>query len=168
MCPGTRADTVDAALGQHFFVNYNGTLSPEWNFAQSQRSASAFVIAAKDKTLAAANATADVAWLQLHGVNGTLAKEIYRLYTRGGQPPASCTPGSAGISVKYTSQYCEYLRVIPISSLLTPALRALLKSVKLSQTLHRRLQHPLDYIALASSLWRTRCVGAERYNSSGL
>jgi hypothetical protein len=130
--PIMRADAVGTALGQHFFVSNNGTLSPEWNFAESQKSASAFVIAAKDKTLAAANATTDVAWLQLHGVNGTLAKEIYRLYTRGGQPPASCAPGSAAISVKYTSQYCAYPSVLFNSCMLTSKTRALLRSANLS------------------------------------
>jgi hypothetical protein len=117
-------------------VNYNGTLSPEWNFAESQKTAAAFVIGAKDKTLAAANATTDIAWLQLHGVNGTLATEIYRLYTRGGQPPASCTPGSAEISVKYTSQYCAYKCTIFVSHMLILALMIRVLRLRLLGSAH--------------------------------
>jgi hypothetical protein len=92
---------------------------------QSQGNAQAFVIGAKDHSLAAANQATDVPWLQLHNVAGNLATTIYRIYTRGGQAPTSCTPGSADITVKYTSQYCMHTPPRSIVRMLTWATRAL-------------------------------------------
>jgi len=100
-------------LGQHYFVpNPNPApgspaLSPKWDFTSDSEkgNAQAFVIGAKVGDLPAPSGTADVDWLQLKNVEGQLADSIYRVESKGGQPPASCTAGSPPLTVKYTSQY---------------------------------------------------------------
>ncbi|KAL0959922.1 hypothetical protein HGRIS_011587 [Hohenbuehelia grisea] len=103
-----------AVLGQHYFVpNPSGAagLSPKWDFTSqgaTKGNKDAFVIAARAGGFAAPTGPSDVDWLALIGVQGKLASQIYRVDTVGGQPPASCTPGSAPIIVKYTSKYYLY------------------------------------------------------------
>lgn len=102
-------------LGQHYFITSpSGTgISPKWDFTADgdafEADAAAYVIGAKTGSTNAPNAARDVAWLYLTSVQGSLASTVYRIQTRGGQPPAACTPGSADISVKYSSQYCASL-----------------------------------------------------------
>ena len=116
-------------LGQHFFVTNPVTgsgLSPKWDFtsASLKGKSNAFAIGARAGSVAVPPST-NVDWLSLNVVQGDLAKHIFRVETRNGQPPASvsvdsdyspdcrltltrkCTPGSADISVKYVSQYCK-------------------------------------------------------------
>jgi hypothetical protein len=117
-------------LGVHYFITnpITGTgISPKWDFATSyDGNPDAFVVAAKVANLAAPTGTHDVDWLQLKNVQGGLADAVYRVDTKGGQPPASvslviyrsfplvlsryyplqCDPGSS-ISVKYTAKYCK-------------------------------------------------------------
>ncbi|KAK7462845.1 hypothetical protein VKT23_007421 [Stygiomarasmius scandens] len=99
-----------AVLGEHYFivnpVTGTGT-SPKWDFTSHAFSGNpdAFMVGAKVSSLAAPTGPSDVDWLQLSNVAGSLADEIYRTDTRGGQPPASCIPGSNPITVKYTSLY---------------------------------------------------------------
>ena len=51
---------------------------------------------------------ANVAWLQLGNVVGSLASTVYRVDTQLGQPPASCDPtNTAVISVDYSAKYCK-------------------------------------------------------------
>jgi hypothetical protein len=96
-------------LGLHFFVKNDSAITgiPAWDFATSQHNPQAFVdVAAFEKLPAPRNVT-DVPWLQVRGTKGKLATSVYRLFTRGGQPPAMCGPKDPQeISVKYTSQYC--------------------------------------------------------------
>jgi len=96
-------------MGSHYFQpSPSGTgLSPVWDFraASAKGNANAFVLAAKVGDLPAPTGPNDVDWLQLKSVSGSLATQIYRTDTRGGEPPASCTVGSAPISVKYASKY---------------------------------------------------------------
>jgi len=98
-------------LGLHYFITNPVTgsgLSPEWDFTSTGSNAgnkNAFVVAAKVGDLPAPTGSADVDWLSLKNVEGDLATQIFRVATVKGQPPASCTPGSAPISVKYTAQY---------------------------------------------------------------
>ncbi|KAI0792315.1 hypothetical protein C8Q75DRAFT_752322 [Abortiporus biennis] len=98
-------------LGQHYFITnpITGTgLSPKWDFtsASEKGHSNAFVVGAKAGDIVApTNPTTDVDWLMLNGVQGDLAKQVFRIQTRGGQPPTSCTPGTPDISVKYVSQY---------------------------------------------------------------
>jgi len=100
-------------LGQHYYVpNPNTTagnpaISPKWDFtsASEKRKAEAFVIGAKIGDLPAPTGKSDVDWVQLKKVEGELADTVYRVDTKGGQPPASCTAGAPLLSVKYTAQY---------------------------------------------------------------
>ncbi|KZV96100.1 hypothetical protein EXIGLDRAFT_643551 [Exidia glandulosa HHB12029] len=94
-------------LGDHYFVTApSGTgISPKFDFTASQKSADAFVLAAKAANIASPAGSANVDWLQLNNVQGALAKTVFRVDTKAGQPPASCTPGSALISVPYAAMY---------------------------------------------------------------
>ncbi|KAJ3981916.1 putative malate dehydrogenase [Lentinula detonsa] len=97
-------------LGQHYFITNPVTgsgLSPKWDFTSNALAgnADAFVVATKVDDVAAPTGSADVDWLYLTNLTGTLANEVYRIDTQGGQPPASCMAGSADITVKYTSMY---------------------------------------------------------------
>jgi hypothetical protein len=110
-----RVPVPQAVLGEHYFVvpSPGAAIAPKWDFTSHKYAGNpdAFVIGAKDASLAAANPSTDVPLLQLHGTSGKLATAIYRLDTKGGQPPASCAAGSAPISVKYTAVYCEFSRL---------------------------------------------------------
>jgi len=109
---GASANGCSPLMGAHYFVTSpSGTgLSPVWDFrgASAKGNPNAFVLAAKVGDLPAPTGHQDVDWLQLKNVSGELATSVYRTNTRGGQPPASCTTGSAPISVKYTSKYWLY------------------------------------------------------------
>ncbi|KAJ3819728.1 hypothetical protein F5880DRAFT_1071730 [Lentinula raphanica] len=97
-------------LGQHYFITNPLTgsgLSPKWDFTSNALAgdADAFVVGTKVDDVAAPTGSADVDWLYLTNATGILANEIYRIDTQGGQPPASCTAGTADITVKYTAMY---------------------------------------------------------------
>jgi len=99
-------------LGQHYFVTnpFTGTgVSPTFDFRAASRKGdpNAFVIANKTGDIPAPSGSQDVDWLELTGAIGDLAKHVFRIDTKAGQPPASCSPGAA-ISVKYTAQYWFY------------------------------------------------------------
>ncbi|KAJ4481993.1 hypothetical protein J3R30DRAFT_2110765 [Lentinula aciculospora] len=97
-------------LGQHYFITNPVTgsgLSPKWDFTSNALAgdADAFVVGTKVDDVAAPTGSVDVDWLYLTNLTGTLANEVYRIDTQGGQAPASCTSGSADITVKYTAMY---------------------------------------------------------------
>jgi hypothetical protein len=102
-------------LGQHYFVaNPSGTGAavPKWDFTSSGKTTGntdAYVIGSKTGNIASPKgSTENVDWLSLKAVQGKLATQIFRTDTVSGQPPASCTPGSPNISVKYASKYWFY------------------------------------------------------------
>lgn len=80
-------------IGQYYFINGpNGTLSPKFDFTSSGPNAGnleAFVVATKAGDIAAPSGSENIDWVLLQGVEGELAKEIYRVYTKAGQPPTS-------------------------------------------------------------------------------
>ncbi|KAF8585904.1 hypothetical protein K439DRAFT_1004890 [Ramaria rubella] len=101
-------------LGHHYFVNNpvpGGTgLSPTFDFrADSEKgNPNAFVITSKIGDIPApTDPTQNVDWLELMAIpgQGSLAKNVFRILTIGGQPPSSCTPGSAPITVPYAASY---------------------------------------------------------------
>ncbi|KAE9404664.1 hypothetical protein BT96DRAFT_412731 [Gymnopus androsaceus JB14] len=107
-----RVMTSPSTLGQHYFIPnpVTGTgLSPKWDFTSNAfaGNSAAFVVGNKTDDDAAPTGTSNIDWLYLTNLTstGTLANEIYRINTQGGQPPASCTPGSPEIFVKYTAMY---------------------------------------------------------------
>lgn len=78
---------LPTVLGHHFFIANPITgvgLSPEWNFGDK-----GFVVGAKTGDVPAPNSTVDVDLLSLSAVEGTLASQIFRVETKGGQPPAT-------------------------------------------------------------------------------
>ncbi|KAI0078332.1 putative malate dehydrogenase [Panus rudis PR-1116 ss-1] len=98
-------------LGQHFFITNPITgsgLSPKWDFTSASLKGhpNAFVVGARTGDVVAPNdPSTNIDWLSLSAAQGDLASQIFRVETRGGQPPTSCTPGTPDISVKYVSQY---------------------------------------------------------------
>lgn len=85
-------------LGFHSFVTPSGgSLSPKFDFSQSQKNPTSYVIAKKVGAVPSpANATTNVAWLELasNDAAGTLAKTVFRTDTSGGQPPAGNVRGT--------------------------------------------------------------------------
>lgn len=80
--------TVPGFLGDHYFVIFNGTLHPKFDFKASQKEETAFVVASKEgSTASPTNASLNVPWLQLSAVDGALAKTVFRIDTAGGNPP---------------------------------------------------------------------------------
>ena len=81
-------------LGQHYFIlNPSGSgLSPKWDFTSASEAGhpDAFVIGARTGDIPApTNPTTNVDWLSLSNAGGDLADQVFRVQTRGGQPPAS-------------------------------------------------------------------------------
>jgi len=108
----THVMSSPSTLGQHYFIAnpVTGTgLSPKWDFTSNAFAGNpaAFVVGSKvDDDPAPTNTTANIDWLYLTNLTGTLANGVYRIDTQGGQPPASCTFGeSPEIYVKYTAMY---------------------------------------------------------------
>ncbi|KAI0052122.1 hypothetical protein FA95DRAFT_1602085 [Auriscalpium vulgare] len=96
-------------LGQHYFIsNPSGGLAAKFDFTsagKTQGNPDAFVVAAKVGDLPAPTGPQDVDWLALNATSGELGSQVFRVNTRGGQPPSSCKPGSSPISVKYAARY---------------------------------------------------------------
>jgi len=95
-------------LGQHLFITNpvtNSGVVPRFDFTASQNDPNAFVDATKvGDILAPSDPESNVDWLQLQGFLGDLAKTVFRVNTKGGQPSASCTPGDTA-SIPYAALY---------------------------------------------------------------
>ena len=81
-------------LGQHYFItNPTGSgLSPKWDFTSASEAghSNAFVVGAKTGDVPApTDPHTDIDWLSLSAALGDLADQVYRVVTRGGQPPSS-------------------------------------------------------------------------------
>jgi len=95
-------------LGDHYFVTKNSTLTPVFDFTSTGQNAGnpkAIFFGKKIEDALSPDGTDNVDWVELENVGGELATTVYRVKTVEGQPPASCTPGSGDISVKYAAQY---------------------------------------------------------------
>ncbi|KAF8230316.1 hypothetical protein L208DRAFT_1041965, partial [Tricholoma matsutake] len=95
--------------GQHYFVtNPTGKgIEPKWDFTSQGTNAgnkNAFVVAAANISVPAPRPAYDIPWVKLNAIQGYLAQEVYRVDTRGGLPPSSCT-GSSSITVRYAAKY---------------------------------------------------------------
>ena len=86
-------DEFDIPLvGFHYFINYNGTLLPKFDFTSvgpTEGNPDAFVVGTKVVDVLAADSTRDVDWLELKAVSGKFADDVFRVETIGGQPPTS-------------------------------------------------------------------------------
>lgn len=82
-------------LGQHFFIVNPITgsgLSPKWDFTSASEKGhpNAFVVGARTGDVHAPEDSAtNVDWLSLNKAQGDLADQVFRVVTRGGQPPTS-------------------------------------------------------------------------------
>jgi len=115
--PGFSANEAEAArrpgalrLGKHYFITnpLTGTgISPKFDFTQDSQkgNANAFTTVKKFGGIPAPTGAKDVDWLELTSIQGDLAKYVFRINTRAGQPPSSCTTAGQVISVPYTAQY---------------------------------------------------------------
>jgi len=95
-------------LGFHYFVTTESGISPKFDFSGVSQTNDpyAFVIASKVGDIPAPTGSPqDVDWLELTNIQGDLARTVFRVQTKGGQPPAFCSAGSPDISVKYAAQY---------------------------------------------------------------
>ncbi|EJD40513.1 hypothetical protein AURDEDRAFT_69927 [Auricularia subglabra TFB-10046 SS5] len=95
-------------LGDHFFKASNQGIEPVFDFTHALKNDREFVTCKKTGGLPSPDSLGDVDWLELQNVDGDLAKYVFRLKTKAGQPPASCTAGSPPITVPYAAQYCAY------------------------------------------------------------
>jgi hypothetical protein len=79
-------------VGHHYFISDNGTLRPKFDFTSTgptQGNPDAFVVATKAVDVPAPNRVQDVDWLELTAVSGKFADEVFRVDTKGGQPPTN-------------------------------------------------------------------------------
>jgi len=105
----TDLDRTALFVAKHYFITnpITGTgINPK--FASARDGGASFIVAAKAAGIHAANNVTDVDWLELAHVQGDFATTVFRVDTIGGQPPASCTPGSGPISVPYAAKYWFY------------------------------------------------------------
>ncbi|PPQ63120.1 hypothetical protein CVT24_005831 [Panaeolus cyanescens] len=95
-------------VGYHFFQpTAAGGIAPVWDLRTYMRNPDAYVVGARVAGVPAPDGNGkNVDWLELKGVEGSLAGPIYRTETRGGVAPAACSPGvSLPFQVKYTTKY---------------------------------------------------------------
>jgi hypothetical protein len=93
-------------FGHHYFVTnpITGTgISPK--FAKDANGGAEFTILSKAGSIHSPAGTANVDWLELSSIQGTLAKTVFRVDTDAGQPPTTCT-GTSPTSIPYAAKYC--------------------------------------------------------------
>ncbi|KAG8790259.1 hypothetical protein FRC12_012375 [Ceratobasidium sp. 428] len=101
-------------LGHHYFINNpvaNATgVSPDFDFRAGAKKGdpTAFAVMKRFAGAASPAGSTNVDFLSLQNIGGaiggSLASSILRVDTKGGQPPASCTPNST-VSVPYVAKY---------------------------------------------------------------
>lgn len=99
------ASQTPLLLGYHYFITnpVTGTgIAPK--FAQAANGGASFTVLTKKGGVKAAD-PANVDILQLSSIVGDWASTVFRVDTKAGQPPASCTAGSGDISVPYAAKY---------------------------------------------------------------
>ena len=95
-------------IGQHHFITENGALLPKFNLTNGNEDC--FIVANKSAGAhAPVNSQENVDWLELKRANipnpGQLANEVYRVFTKGGQPPRSVSPSQPCLSTIVTIVY---------------------------------------------------------------
>ncbi|KAH7317511.1 hypothetical protein B0J17DRAFT_348289 [Rhizoctonia solani] len=88
-------------LGKHYFVAQDGSIAPKFDFSQS---GNGYTVAKKIGGATSPDGSQNVDWLELQSTSGSLAKYVFRVNTRGGQPPASCSAGQS-LTIPYTAKY---------------------------------------------------------------
>lgn len=95
-------------LADHYFVVNPVTgqgISPKFDFSPSVGD---FVVGTGSVSNPAPTGSQDINWLRLTNIEGSLSHEVYRVDTRGGQPPSSCDPYvDDELLVIYAAKYCK-------------------------------------------------------------
>lgn len=102
------ADRTPLLYAKHYFVTNPTTgtgISPK--FALAANGGSVFTTLAKTGSIHSPTSTANVDWLQLNSIAGTLATTVFRVDTKAGQPPTTCT-GTSATSIPYAAKYYFY------------------------------------------------------------
>lgn len=102
------ADKTQLLYAKHYFVTNPTTgtgISPK--FALAANGGSVFTTLAKTGSIKSPTSTANVDWLQLNSIAGTLATTVFRVDTKAGQPPTTCT-GTQATSIPYAAKYYFY------------------------------------------------------------
>jgi hypothetical protein len=111
----TDVNITSLIVGIHYFIKYGDTILPEFDFTSAgptEGNPDAFVVGTKVVDVAAPDSVHDIDWLELNAVSGKYADKVYRIETRGGQPPAS---------VSSVRLYFDLLQVVQPSGLLRSA-----------------------------------------------
>jgi hypothetical protein len=111
--PRTHIDGPNAGLallGQHYFITNPtnaSTISPVFDFSSSalKGDPNGKVVVKRLGGIPSPARPQNVDWLELGNQEGELAKYVFRVATKAGQPPATCQPGSEPISIKYSAKY---------------------------------------------------------------
>ena len=107
-------------LGQHYFItNPSGGLSPKWDFTSASEAGhpDAFVIGVKTGDIPdPSNPHINVDWLSLKNGGGALADQVFRVQTRGGQPPSSVS-ALKGFDANTDLRFCRSVHQDPLVSL---------------------------------------------------
>jgi len=109
--PANEQEAIQGALNpttlfvsDHYFVANSTGKGIIPKFASAKDGGKSFTLVSKKASIHAPD-TSNVDWLQLSNVQGDFAKTTFRVDTKAGQPPPSCKPGSAPISVPYAAKY---------------------------------------------------------------
>ncbi|KDQ09117.1 hypothetical protein BOTBODRAFT_535973 [Botryobasidium botryosum FD-172 SS1] len=96
-------------VGSYYFTTTESGISPEWDFFSYSSGSSgfpSFVIGSEVGRIPAPTGfPQDIDWVQWTNIDGGLARTMFQVQTKSGQPPAYCPAGSPDISVKYAAQY---------------------------------------------------------------
>jgi hypothetical protein len=79
-------------LGQHYFIEQDGELSPVWDFranGPTTGNSNAIIVAKEAGDFPSPAGYPNVDWVELTRVSGELADTVLRVYTVGGDPPTS-------------------------------------------------------------------------------
>ncbi|KAG8731692.1 hypothetical protein FRC11_002898 [Ceratobasidium sp. 423] len=93
-------------LGEHYFIPQDGAIAPKFDFSKSQgENDDTFVVGRQVGGTPSPEGSQNIAWLELERTSGQLSKYIFRVNTRGGQPPQSCDKEGQNITIPYTAKY---------------------------------------------------------------
>jgi len=109
-------------VGTHYFINYNDTILPKFDFTSYGPTAGntdAFVVGTKVAGIPAPSSASDIDWIELNAVSGKYADKVYRIGTRGGQPPSSVSP--IRFYFDFHVQSCDLLRSAPQDQIRSPS-----------------------------------------------
>jgi hypothetical protein len=119
----TDVNITSLIVGIHYFINYGDTILPEFDFTSAgptEGNPDAFVVGTKVVDVAAPDSVHDIDWLELNAVSGKFADKVYRVETRGGQPPASVS--SFRLYFDLLVQPSGLLRSAPLDQIRSPSI----------------------------------------------